>query len=312
MCDLSNEKSRKKISLLNYVKRKNIFFSLFRWNKIKSHFHSQNHIIFRNKLNLTNRMRSMWLQWPRGTCCRLITAPYLLLSAGSKQLYPAAAEGGWLSEPTCFGRRHQVLRGAQLCLTTLLRVTFDSVVAVCREGKQCGKRHMLQTGGSKHLVRKQDDGHTGPNIKPASIQSLYLVPACLQVGYWLEHITGHFHQHIFKQGGVPSLLWNLKQQVCIGTSLPPNQITTALSPWENGGGNIPTNVATTSNSIQFSAQQKKHFCVFKTRCSFRIQSWWLMATSRPQWNKRGISTFLGPPPLIKWRVSVFFLTYNRK
>lgn len=161
---------------------------------------------------------------------------YCPLSAavgGFKAVVSGCCWWRWLSELTCFGRRHQVLRGAQLCLSTLLRVTFDSVVAVCVcggrcGGGQCGKRHMLQTGG-QNIVRKQDGGHTGPNIKPASIQSLYLVPACLQVGYWLEHITGHFHQHIFKQGGVLSLLWNLKQQVCIGTSLPPNQITTAGS-----------------------------------------------------------------------------------
>lgn len=60
----------------------------------------------------------------------------LSATAGSKQYY-LVFDDCYLADNvqshvvlTCLGCRHQVLRGAQLCLTTLLCVPFDSIVAV--------------------------------------------------------------------------------------------------------------------------------------------------------------------------------------
>lgn len=119
----------------------------------------------------------------------------------------------------------------------------------------------------QNVVRKQDGGHTGTNIKPASIRTLYFVPVCLQFGYWVGPYTGHFHQHIIEQGGVPSSAAGLHWDEL--TTKSNHHSRKCHERIEEVAYQLQLQPPTLSSLVL----NKKHFCVFKRRCSFKIQSW---------------------------------------
>lgn len=115
-----------------------VFSSLRLWyNKIKSHFHSLEVRSYKLKFfqKQTQFDRQNEIHVTQVTSRGILLTYYCPLPSAVGWL-KAVVSGccwWWLSELTCFGCRYQVLCGAQLCLTTFLRVTFDSIVAVCGE-----------------------------------------------------------------------------------------------------------------------------------------------------------------------------------